>query len=86
MVSEKEFKHGIEYQPRRKNEIEDNSKESLFRPLPILYQSFPVHEVSNVDGIRDRIKDLFEGYNALPDGFPKSGGVKNIASWEALQN
>lgn len=80
MVPKKEFKHGIEYQPRRKNEIEDNSKESLFRPLPILYQSFPIHEVSNDDGLGDGIKDLFEGYNALPDGFPKSSRVKKIAS------
>ena len=84
MVPEKDFKHGIEYQPRKEDEIEDNSKESLFRPLPLLYQSFPVHEMWNDDGLGDRIGDLFEGYHALPDDFPKSCGVKKIASKEAL--
>ncbi|PHT74269.1 Photosystem I chlorophyll a apoprotein A2 [Capsicum annuum] len=86
MVPEKVFKQRIEYQPRKKDEIEDNSKESLFRPLSLLYQSFPVHKMSKDDGLGDGIGDLFEGCNALPDDFPKSGGVKEIASGEALQN
>ncbi|KAF3647602.1 hypothetical protein FXO38_18599 [Capsicum annuum] len=85
MVPKKAFKQGIEYQLRKEDEIEDNSNESLFRPLPLLYQSFPVHEMSNDDGLRDGIGDLFEGCNALPDDFPKSSGMKEIASGEALQ-
>jgi len=54
--------------------------------LPLLYQLFSVYEMSNDDGLRDGIGDLFEGCNALPDDFPNSGGVKEIASGEALQN
>ncbi|XP_047256029.1 nuclear transport factor 2-like [Capsicum annuum] len=86
MVPEKTFKHGIEYQPRKEDEIEDNSKESPSKPSPLLHQSFPMHEISNDDGLGDRIENLFEGCNAVPEDFSKPSGVKKVAPGEALQN
>jgi len=86
MVPEKAFKHGIEYQPRKENEIEDNSKESPSKPSPLLHQLFPLHETLNDDGIGDGIGNLFKGYSAVSEDFSKHSGVKKVAPGEALQN
>ncbi|KAM3203104.1 hypothetical protein P3L10_030730 [Capsicum annuum] len=86
VIPENGSKYRLGYQPTKKDRIEDESEKSLFRPLPLLFQSFPVREVSNDDGLGDGIGDLFEGCNAVPEDFPKSSGVKQIAPGEALQN
>ncbi|KAM3200928.1 hypothetical protein P3L10_033291 [Capsicum annuum] len=86
VIPERISKHGLGYQPTRKYRVEVEPEKSLFRPLPLLFQSFPVREMSNDDGLGDGIGDLFEACNAVPEDLPESSGVKQIAPGEALQN
>ena len=42
VILERSSKHGLGYQPTRKDRVEDEPEKSLFRPLPLLFQSFPI--------------------------------------------
>lgn len=84
MVPEKVFKYGLGYQPTEEDKIDDKSKTSLCRPLPLLYQSFLVRDMSNNDGLGDGIGNMFEGCNVVLEDFPKFSGVKKVAPREAL--
>ncbi|KAM3218775.1 hypothetical protein P3L10_023306 [Capsicum annuum] len=86
VIPERSSKHGLGYQPTRKDRIEDELEKSLFRHLPLLFQSFSVREISDDDGLGDGIGDFFGGYNAIPEDLPKSSGVKQFAPGEASQN
>ena len=76
MIPERSSKHGLGYQPTKKDRVEDHPEKSLFRPLPLLFQSFPIREMSDDDGLGDGIGDFFEGCNAVPEDPLESSGVK----------
>lgn len=56
----------------------------LLKPLPLLYQFFLGCKVSTDDGLRDRLENLFEGYNAIIEDFSEARGVRKVAPGETL--
>jgi len=88
-IPTKGAKFGLGYVPTDADEAEMKNKnidQALARPIPHLYQSFPVRENVNDGGLREGICGLFEEIDAVIDGEAGTSGIRDAEPEEQLQN
>uniref|UniRef100_M1BHJ0 Uncharacterized protein n=1 Tax=Solanum tuberosum TaxID=4113 RepID=M1BHJ0_SOLTU len=87
-IPAKRAKFGLRYVPTD-DEAEMKNKcvdQALARPIPHLYQSFPVREYVNDDGLGEGIWGLFEKIDAVIEEEARTTGIRDAEPEEQLQN
>ncbi|XP_049346831.1 uncharacterized protein LOC125811394 [Solanum verrucosum] len=87
-IPAKGAKFGLGYVPtddkaKMKNK---NVDQALTRPIPHLYQSFPVREYVNDDGLGEGICGLFEEIDAVIEEEAGTSGIRDAEPEKQLQN
>uniref|UniRef100_M0ZH71 Uncharacterized protein n=1 Tax=Solanum tuberosum TaxID=4113 RepID=M0ZH71_SOLTU len=82
-------KFGLRYVPTDADEAEVMNKSTdrmLVRPMPHLYQSFPMREYVKDDGLGEGIWRLFEEVDAIIEDEAMTSGIRDVEPQEQLQN
>ena len=80
-------RYGLGYILTNENEKTKKKKDqALAKPIPHLYQSFPVHEYSKQADLGEGICDLFEKIDAIIEEEVKLTGFCDANPGEILQN
>ncbi|XP_049350430.1 uncharacterized protein LOC125815075 [Solanum verrucosum] len=88
-IPAKGAKFGLGYVPTEADETEMKNKSSdqaLARPIPHLYQSFPVRGYVNNDGLGEGICGLFEEIDAVIEEEVGTSGIRDAEPEERLKN
>ena len=88
-IPAKGAKFGLLYVPTDADEAQMKNKsfdQALARPIPHLYQSFPVRENVNDGGLREGICGLFEEIDAVIEEEAGTSGIRDAEPEEQLQN
>jgi len=88
-IPAKGAKFGLGYVPTDADEAEMKNKnidQALARPIPHLYQSFPVRENVNDGGLGEGIWGLFEEIDAVIEEEAGTSGIRDAEPEERLQN
>uniref|UniRef100_M1DET8 Gag/pol polyprotein n=1 Tax=Solanum tuberosum TaxID=4113 RepID=M1DET8_SOLTU len=72
-------KFGLGYIPIVDDEMEASSNKvvdwELAKPVPHLYQSFPMREYVNDDGLGEGIRNIFEEYDVVLEEMIETSGI-----------
>ena len=67
-------------------EIKKKKYQELSKPIPHLYQSFPVREYADPEDCGEGICDLFKEINAIIKEEVEPAGIRDAEPGEMLQN
>ena len=86
-VLAKGFKYGLGYTPSD-DDVKTKKKrdQELAKPIPHLYQSFPIREYAEPEDCGKGIRDLFKEINAIIEEEVEPAGIRDAEPGEMLQN
>ncbi|XP_069152060.1 uncharacterized protein [Solanum lycopersicum] len=86
-VFAKGSKYGLGYIPRDDNgKMKKKKDQELAKPIPHLYQSFPIWEYVDPEDCREGICDLFKEINAIIEEEVESVDIRDAEPGKVLQN
>ena len=86
-VLAKGFKYDFGYTPTDDNvKTKKKKDQELAKPIPHLYQSFPIREYAEPEDCGKGIRDLFKEINAIIEEEVEPAVIHNAEPGEMLQN
>ena len=66
--------------------MKKKNDQALTKPIPHLYQSFPIQEYAELEDLREGICDLFEEINVVIEEEVELDGIHDAEPGEVLRN
>ena len=80
-------KYGLRYTPTDDDvKMKKTKDKELAKPIPDLFQSFPVREYAKLEDCEEGICDLFKEINAIIEEEVEPAGIRDAEPGEMLQN
>ena len=87
MVLVKGSRYGLGYiLPDDDMKVKKKNDQALTKPIPHLYQSFPIRMYAEHEDLRERICDLFEDIDVVVEEEVEIAGIRDAELGEVLRN